>query len=142
MDIPDESYDRICDLCEEGNALAEKGEYSLAILRFEEAFAILPLPPVMWDAYTWIKLAIGDSLFLQGKYGDATEFLFEAMNGIEGACNPFLLLRLGQSMYETNKGGYEEFLCRAYVLDGFEVFKGEDIKYLDVVRNSGLLKRE
>lgn len=59
------------------------------------------------------------------------------MNCPDGISNSFILLRQGEIMYELNeKVRAVEFLLRAYMLEGKEIFDGEDNKYLKFLKEN------
>lgn len=56
------------------------------------------------------------------------------MNGVDGSCNGFVLLRLGQCLYERAESNALNYLCKAYFLEGDDIFRSEDSKYIDAVK--------
>ena len=60
MNMEDEIYDRIVELCEEGDELVEEDCYPEAIIRYEAALELVPNPKYIWEASTWIYTALGD----------------------------------------------------------------------------------
>lgn len=45
------------------------------------------------------------------------------------------MLRLGQCAYELNKEDYKEYLLRAYMLAGEEIFEADDEKYFESIKD-------
>ncbi|WP_024657672.1 tetratricopeptide repeat protein [Pseudomonas syringae USA007] len=135
LNLDDELYEKISEMSDLGNSFMDDGEYPRALKIFEEALDLLPAPRNTWEAYTWLKAGIADALFSVKDYERATEELYDAMNGPDGASNPFILLRLGQSLYEQSKPEGIDFLCKAYMLEGEEIFSEEDGKYLALVKD-------
>ncbi|MEW4284602.1 hypothetical protein Q0N35_13110 [Priestia koreensis] len=73
---------------------------------------------------------------MNGDFSAAKEFLFNAINCPDGIENPFIMLRLGESLYElgeVNKS--KEYLLRAYILEGYSIFYSEDDKYFEVIKD-------
>jgi len=134
-DLPEDLYSEISDESEQGNDLMEQGRYTEALEIFESALNKLPCPIEKWEAFVWLKAAIGDAQFLMCNYKQATEEFFDAMNGPDGYSNPFVLLRLGECLYEQNSVKAIDYLCKAYFLEGEEIFKDEDNKYLQAVKS-------
>ena len=68
--------------------------------------------------------------------------MFDALNCPDGAANPFVLLRLGEALFELgDKDSAREYLLRAYMLAGDDLFAdGLDSRYLEFLRASGLLR--
>lgn len=134
--LDDSVYERITELCEEGDEAAGEGEFRAAIAKYDEAWELLPDPKDKWEASTWILSAIADSCFLAGRKEAALETLRYAMTCPGAIGNPFLHMRLGQSLLDT--GGDEDQvadeLLRAYMGAGEEIFETEDPRYLEFLR--------
>ena len=115
---------------EEGNALCDQGKLSEAIEIWEQGLASLPRPINAQSEAVWFQASIGDAYFMQGQYEKAYGYLFEAKSNLsgEGAINPYVMMRLGQSAYELGKDVSREYLLRAYMLEGEGIFEGEDEK--------------
>ncbi|EIT83758.1 hypothetical protein A374_18751 [Fictibacillus macauensis ZFHKF-1] len=136
MELNDHVYDRIVDLCNEGNAFVEKGKNNQAIESFVAALDLVPLPKNIWEASTWIYTAIGDTYFLNGEYEKAKSNILNALNCPDGISNPFILLRLGQSLFECGELDHaKEHLLRAFMLEGYKIFSKEDDKYFDLIKD-------
>lgn len=135
MELSDDVFARITQLCEEGNDLAEQEAFSEAVEVFEKAWDLLPEPAVQWEAATWILAALGDVYFLSGDYAAAHQKLSTAMHAPGAIGNPFLHLRLGQVQFELgNEQRAADELARAYLPEGKKIFDGEDPKYLDFIK--------
>lgn len=90
----------------------------------------------MPKAAVWFRTAIADALFVQGEFEKACPYLVDAVSNLsgEGQTNPFVLLRLGQCSYELGKQQEAaEYLLRAYMLAGEDIFECEDEKYLSFI---------
>ncbi|MBP0583484.1 hypothetical protein J8I29_29465 [Labrys sp. LIt4] len=130
-ELEDTLYEQIKALSATGDALAQDGDYEGALLRYWEAFELLPEPKTDWEAGTWLLAAIGDANFLQGNFSDGRNNLTYAMLFPGAIGNPFLHLRLGQCLFELgNLGQAADELIRAYMGDGPDTFADEDDKYL------------
>lgn len=132
-ELDDDLYDEICEIGEDGNVLMDDEKYRAALSKFEAALDLLPEPKTKWEAYTWLKASTGDALFFLKQYAESKEELFDAMNGPDGEFNPFVLMRLGECFYETGDHRAQEFLLRAYMLEGSELFVDEDPKYYGLI---------
>ena len=122
MELQDELYERIVSICSEGDNLVNRFEYENAIKMYLEALYLVPEPKYNWQS-TWIYTALGDTCYINGDFSAAKEFLFNAINCPDGIENPFIMLRLGESLYElgeVNKS--KEYLLRAYILEGYSIF--------------------
>jgi tetratricopeptide (TPR) repeat protein len=136
MELPDETYEKICALGEQGNELVEADDLPQALLTFEEAWDLLPEPKIEWEAATWLLAAIGDVQFLLGEFAATKETLSLAMHAPGAIGNPFLHLRLGQAQLELgdiHRAGDE--LARAYLLEGTRIFANDDPKYLAFIKS-------
>ena len=63
MEMSDELYNKIVDLCDEGNELIEEDEYQQAIDKLKQGLALIPEPIYEWEASTWIYAALGDACY-------------------------------------------------------------------------------
>jgi tetratricopeptide (TPR) repeat protein len=133
--LPDEVYEQIEVLSEEGNVLADEENYDAALVKFTAALALLPEPKQEWEASTWLHASIGDMLFLKGDYAAAANSFFDALNGPDAQALGFVQLRLGECLYEGKQEEQAlEHLLRAYMLEGTDIFAEEDSKYLDFLK--------
>ena len=141
MDLPSGIADKIDKFAESGNALLDDhGDWRGAIAEWQRALALLPQPATQWEAWTWLNASIGDACRLGKALPDARAALFDALNGPDGNSNPFILLRLGQTLVdlgESEKG--VEYLLRAYMLAGNELFEGDASQYLQLLRDRRLV---
>lgn len=136
MELDDQLHNEIVGLCSEGDQLVEIDKYNDAIEKYLKALKLVPEPKTDWEASTWIFTALGDTCFLNGNFAEAKDYFYDAINCPGGTDNPFIMLRLGESLYEL--GDIEkakEYLLKAYMLEGYDVFDGEDEKYFLVIKN-------
>jgi tetratricopeptide (TPR) repeat protein len=135
-ELSDVIYKRVTELCSLGDKLVEEEKYSDAIRKYFEALDLLPKPETGWEASTWILTAIGDTNFIMGNYEAGRDNLVSVMHCPGAIGNPFIHMRLGQCRYEL--GEYEKAadeLARAFLIEGEDIFKDEDKKYLDFVKS-------
>jgi tetratricopeptide (TPR) repeat protein len=97
------THETIKRLCAEGDSYLRRLDYDRAISRYENAWRLLPEPKFEWGAAAWILAAIGDACFLDGRFAAAVEKLQDAMRCPDAIGNPFLHLRLGESLLETGQ---------------------------------------
>jgi tetratricopeptide (TPR) repeat protein len=122
-------------LSAEGDALAERRDYDGALAKYETAWVLLPEPRTKWEAATWILVAIGDTQFRKRDYQGAVETLQDAMHSPKAIGNPFLHLRLGESLFEMGQRQRAmDELARAYMGAGREIFDNEDPKYFEALK--------
>ena len=130
MELPQNIYQRVQELCQEGDALAGEEDYATALEKYWEAWDLLPEPATDWQAATWLLGAIGDANFHNEDYTAGRDNLSLAMHCPEGIGNPFLHLRLGQCQFELDQlEPAADELTRAYMGAGEEIFADEDPKY-------------
>jgi len=136
LNLDDAVHQRIKELCDEGDELAEDDEYDEAIGKYREALFLLPRPIEKWDAATWIYMAIGDALFLKGDYLAAAKPLRDVMFCPGAEENGFIRLRRGQIAFEKgNLPIAEKELAEAYRLEGENVFSEDNPKYLEFLKS-------
>ncbi len=139
-ELDDVTYQRIKSYCEDGDKLAESGSYDAAIMKYNEAFQLVPQPREEWNASTWILIAIGDAAFLAG-YNEFAREVFQDVMYCPGAIgNPFVHLRLGQVLFdagELDKAADE--LMRAYIGGEYDVFSEEDPKYFEFLKTRAVI---
>jgi tetratricopeptide (TPR) repeat protein len=135
-DLPKTIEKAIDTLCAEGDAHAEADDFEEAIDCYQRALAQVPEPKRDFEAATWVLAALGDALFQDDQFDRARDTFAEALQGAEGAGNPFLHLRLGQAAFELQDlDGATKELQHAWALAGREVFDDEHPKYLDFLRS-------
>ena len=127
MELEDKIYDELTAICEKGNVFADNEEYESALECFNEALKLLPQPYDEWEAATWIYASIGDMLYFMEDYEKCLDNFMEAMKCPDGLGNPFIYLRIGECFYHLgNMDKAKDFLLRAYMLEGEEIFKNDD----------------
>lgn len=130
--ISDTDSDLIDDLSKEGNQLAEANDFDAAIKKYEQALAIVPQPKNEQEAAMWLYASIGDMYFFKEDYETSAENFYNALNCPDGQANGFVHLRLGEDLFEMEqKDKALDHLLRAYMLEGKEIFDGEDGKYFE-----------
>ena len=130
------THQRIADLAEEGNALADAGDFEGALSAFRAAVSLIPSPIHDWEAATWLFTAIGDVLFLKGAFAESQYYLEQALRCPDAVGNPFIHLRLGQACFELGDMDCAgDQLARAYMTGGDEIFHEEAPKYQEFVRS-------
>ncbi|MCY1445511.1 hypothetical protein D9M71_620280 [compost metagenome] len=77
---------------------------------------------------------------MEGQLEEAKAYLLDALNCPDGHANPFVLLRLGQALVDLgNESVGVDYLLRAYILEGEEVFEEDGVQYLQLLRNRKLI---
>lgn len=132
MTTLDESlHSKITELCQQGDSLAEGGDFRGALKQYHRSWNLLPEPKEEWDASTWILSAIGDAYFFLGEFENVIRALANALRCPNGLGNAFVHLRLGQSAFELGQmSRAKDELTRAYMGAGKDIFESEDAKYM------------
>jgi tetratricopeptide (TPR) repeat protein len=136
MEMDDVLYGKIEHLCEQADAQLDNEKIDEAISLYQKAIDIVPDPKRDWEASTWLYATIGDLYFLKEDYHKAVSCFYDAYNCPGGIENPFICLRLGEALLETSQiDKAKEFLLRAYMLEGEEIFTDEDKKYFQLIKD-------
>jgi tetratricopeptide (TPR) repeat protein len=133
--LTDADYKRLKALCAEGDQLADDEHYAQALVKYWEAFDLIPEPREDWEATLWVLVAIGDANFLNKDFEAGRDNLSNAMRCDGAVGNPFIHLRLGQCQFELgNLDRAADEFTRAYAVAGEEIFAEEEQKYTDFLR--------
>ncbi|MGI9526002.1 MAG: tetratricopeptide repeat protein [Weeksellaceae bacterium] len=131
--------EKIDELAQQGNDLFDKNDFNQAIKVWEQALELIPEDKNLYAESQWLYTSIGDAYFYLKDFEKALETFNKAKANIENNAygNPFIMLRLGQSYLEnnlTNEG--KEFLLRAYMIEGKEIFEDENEKYFNFLNEN------
>lgn len=139
-ELPSSIHDAIKRHCAVGDELADAGKLEEAFSEYGQAWELVPEPRNKWNASTWILAAIADVSFLGGYRTSAREALEYAMICPDGPGNPFLHLRYGQVLLDSDEpDAAADQLMRAYMAGGPEVFEDEDPRYLEFLRTRAII---
>lgn len=128
--IGDDVFDKIEELCERGEELADAGKIRPALSTFWKAYDLIPEPKNQYPAGTWLLVTIGDLNFQVQNYESGVKNLTLAKDFPEGEGNPFLHFRLGQCQLELgNKDAALEEFLKAFEVEGEVIFEDEEPKY-------------
>ncbi len=132
----DEISDKVKVLCGHGYEYFDQGDFDNALRLFYQAWITLPSPQTDRVESGWVLTAIGDAYFKSGKHEQAINALESALHcrGIDD--NPFIYLRLGQSLLDTEQlSKARKLLLKAYQHGGAKLFEKEPKKYLASIRD-------
>ena len=116
------------------------GDQSGAIAAWQAALTLLPDPKVEWEAALWLYASIGDTMRAEGRYEDAEDMLFNALNCPDAHANAFVNLRLGQTLVGAGKTDQGvEYLLRAYMLAGKGIFAEDALDALSLLHDRRLI---
>lgn len=131
--------ERIDKIAEEGNELYRKGDLDNALKKYSEGYNLIPNPKKLYSESLWFEVAIGDIFFDNKKYDEAIIYYEKAKNNItgNGINNPYILFKYGASAFELNMIiEANEFLLRAYMLSGQDIFNEYDKKYFEFIKQN------
>ncbi|WP_296147366.1 tetratricopeptide repeat protein [uncultured Flavobacterium sp.] len=137
--LTEDVIDQIESLSESGNEYFDDEEYQEAIHIWKEALALIPEPQNIFSESLWLETSIGDSYFMQGDHKNAMPHFLNSKGNIEenAYANPFIMLRIGQLYFESGDlENAKEYLLRAYLLDGIEIFEGSKEKYFEFLQKN------
>jgi tetratricopeptide (TPR) repeat protein len=116
--------------CEEGEDLMNEKKWVQALVKYDEALALLPPPHEQWRLAKRIYSAQGDAYFHLKDWQEAVRCMTVARAVDESANDAFILLRLGQAQLELGHAkAAAEMLATAHKLGGDPLFAKEDAKY-------------
>ncbi|MEQ3697044.1 MAG: tetratricopeptide repeat protein [Pseudomonadales bacterium] len=118
-------------LCSEGYDLYDQKQWERALRVFYRAWNKLPKPQTSYRESGWVLTALGDTYFKAARFRPAKEALNSALHCPGINYNPFVLLRLGQSLLEQGDADKaHQTLAFAYKKGGRQLFESEAPKYL------------
>jgi tetratricopeptide (TPR) repeat protein len=136
MELPDDIYNKIVALSEEGDLFAEKEQFDDALTHYHEALSLLPEPKTDWEAATWLYTAIGDACFSKQDFDEALNAFEKALTSADGTGNPYIWFSLGQVFFEQgNKEKAKTHFFSAYMLDGDAIFEDENPEYYELIKD-------
>ncbi|WHX47203.1 hypothetical protein QNH46_13600 [Paenibacillus woosongensis] len=136
MELSNETYEKIVEVCEEADSFIDEDRIEDAINKYLVALEIIPSPKKDWEASTWIYTALGDAYFINDEYEKAKDCFYNALNCPDGISNPLILLRLGESLFECDDmHKAANYLLKAYMLEGYKIFNEEDEKYFNLIKD-------
>lgn len=143
MELSDEVYDKITALSEKGDEYAENEQFTSALKQYEEALNLLPEPKTDWEAATWLYVAIGDAYYNKQELDQAMSAYQKALMSPDGTGNPYIWFSIGQIFFEEeNFEKAKTHFMSAYLLDGEEIFEGENPEYFKLIKEEADKKAE
>jgi hypothetical protein len=138
--IPDDSDAGISGELErfidEGEAFIDGKQFPDALARFQAAWDVLPQPKTEQEPAVRLMAAIADCHFHLQNWEACHEAMQHALRCGASVADPFLRLRLGQSMYELgNEREAANWLVPVYLTEGRAPFAYDDPKYLEFFRD-------
>src|SRR5262249_6000853 len=114
----------------------EDEEFADALARFQAAWNALPEPKSEQEPAVQILAAIADCHFYLQNWEECHQAMQQALRCGAPLDNPFVRLRLGQSLYELgNEQEAANWLVPVYLTEGRGPFENDDPKYLEFFRD-------
>jgi tetratricopeptide (TPR) repeat protein len=118
-----------------GEDYARQGSFTHALERFQRAWEALPEPKAEQDLAVPTLAAIADCHFYLKDWDSCHEAMQRALQCGASVDNPFIRLRLGQSLFELgNEREAANWLVPVYLTEGRAPFAEDDPKYLEFFR--------
>jgi|688.fasta_scaffold172751_2 tetratricopeptide (TPR) repeat protein len=125
------SEEQIENQSERGNQYANIGDWTSAKRTWENIIEKLKKPAREHSAYSWLMASIGDANFHLEKFAEALTCFYEAEATADEPGNPFISLRMGQCYLRLGQEDVAvDYLLRAYMSEGVEVFNEDGPQYL------------
>ena len=128
-EITPEMQAKLDQLAQKGNQYEEEMKFDEALSVWKEGLALIPEPQQFYVQTVWFLAAIGDVYFKRKEFALAHECFDKARGNVsgEGYTNPFIMLRLGECCLEIgDEKNALEYLLRAYLLEGEDIFAPDD----------------
>lgn len=137
----DVDTDALDALALKGNELLAADDWRGAIAVWQRGLAMLPQPRDEQPEAMWFHASIGDAHHSGGEWANGEQELRQALRCAGGVGNAYVWLRLGQClMAQGDRAGATEALMGAYLLEGEEIFDGDDPESWDLLIEQGLVE--
>ncbi|MCU0417752.1 MAG: tetratricopeptide repeat protein [Cytophagaceae bacterium] len=131
---------RIESICAQADALFDDEKCEAALVAYEEALSLLPEPMEEYEPSAWLLSSMGDVYLFLEKYEQALLQYEHALDCVDSEDNPYLYLRIGQTLYELHRDDEAaESLYEAYLIEGEDIFAEEDPAYLAFLKSKKTL---
>jgi tetratricopeptide (TPR) repeat protein len=119
-----------------GEECVDGGAFDRALEQFAAAWEALPEPKDEQELAIQVLGAIADCHFHLGNWEACHDAMQHALRCGVSVGNPFVRLRLGQSLYELgNEQEAANWLVPIYLMEGRAPFAEDDPKYLEFFRS-------
>jgi tetratricopeptide (TPR) repeat protein len=138
--LPSALEQHIEKLCDKADAHFENDRYEEAISLYQEALQCLPEPLEEYEPSAWLLSSIGDVLLFTEQYEEALNYFEHALECVDTEDNPYLFLRLGETLYELHRDDEAaEALYEAYLIEGEDIFSEEDPALFEFLKSKKVL---
>ncbi|WP_182418831.1 tetratricopeptide repeat protein [Bartonella sp. HY038] len=140
-ELPDDIYEEVENLSGQGQELFDNKQIDAAIEKWQQALSLLPEPRQKWEASLWLYAALGDAYQSKGDHQEALSYFERGYQSAEGYLNPYILYSIGTNLYDLNrKDEATDYLLRAYMLEGDDIFDEDGEIYLNHLKEKKLIK--
>lgn len=142
MELPDELYEQIEALSEQGNDHIDADEPTAALAAWRTAYELLPEPRRQWDAALWLLASMAEAHYLLEDYPAVCDAMRDALNAPGGNENPYVHYMMGKALLRLQDDKALESLLKAYMLDGVDIFDSdaeEGADALQILQERGLV---
>ena len=124
---------RVTNILADAEICFDGDDFSGALEYFREAFHLIPEPKQQHAESTRVITGLGDCFYALGDFTKAKAAFDDVLLCPDGAGNPFVRLRRGQSSHRLgNQNNAIIDLTCAYLNGGENVFDGEDPMYIQL----------
>lgn len=135
MELSDEKYEMIMESLEKGDFLVDRGILKEALKKYIEALEHIPTPKNDYEIALHVYTALGDCYFNLKDFQNSCNNYNEALKCPDGLSHGYIWLGLGESYFELHEESKaQDALMSAYMLEGKEIFNGEEDKYFDLIK--------
>jgi len=134
--LADDLYEFIVSEIDNGDNEMEEEAYDAALTYYQRALEKVPDPKQDWEISLHIYTALGDVYYNMQDFENAIYSYNLALQCPEGTGNGYVWLGLGQAYFEmdeTDKA--EEALLSTYMLEGEELFEGDNSEYFRLIED-------
>jgi tetratricopeptide (TPR) repeat protein len=124
-------------LGQEADALRERKRDAEALAAYQRAWAAVPEPRHDWDGAKWLLRGIAGLHLERGELDAGIAWLHEAERAFFGADDSGTLFKLGRAYLDRGDlATAKAYLRRAWDVSEGRAFRGEDPKYLRLLRDA------
>lgn len=135
--LPSNIEKKIRNFCRGGYEAYDQKQFKQAIRLFFQAWNLLPKPQIQWQASGWVLTALGDAYYQLGNYTSALEALNSALHCPKNNRNPFVYMRIGQSLQGLKQlEAAKKALQKTIELGGESLLKNENSRYLSLLKTT------
>lgn len=134
-ELSDELYTAIMSDMEQGDDAMDEEGYATALAFYLQAVEKIPDEKTNWEIALHTYAALGDCYFKLKEYEQAVYSYHRALECPDGTGSGYVWFGTGKAYYEMEESAKaKNALMSAYMLEGKEIFAGEDRKYFALIK--------